>query len=633
MNTNPKIKKYRIRRGSSLLGAAQAPVSAPRPSAAPARDTSENAAAPKASASPASAAAAAPQRKGRVYGIRVAPGATKDAQPASDKPAASAPAPATPANQIKAAMQAKRPAEAKAAQQPAPATPRQAANAAQTGNPAASKPGNTPKVETAAEEDNRSEKDKAIEAIRKEGLTGRELRMARRVAVQHNITASSDYDAIRQLREKGIDPFKRKNMLALAPGGAKADGSRGAQLPQTIDPGKTNLPGPAQKAEANRAKEILKIQRDIARRRRLKLFFLTIRLAIFVILPTIIAGVYYANFATPLYSTRTEFLIQKSDGGGGGGGLSGLFSGSPLAASHDSLTVQSYLQSRAAMLRLDAEYDYIAHFAQDDVDFLTRLSEDASREDAYKIYSNNIKIAFDPTEGILKMEVITIDPEEGVTYSEALLSYAEEVVDNLSQRLREDQTAVAEASFEDTRRNMEAAQQRVVDLQQRHNVISADIEVGFLSQQVSTLQGLLTQEKLRLSDLLSSARPNPALVEPVENRIKALEEEIATVRAQMTEANASGDSLVRISSELAVAQAELVSWQTMLQQTLASLEAAKLSASSQTRFLAVAVPPVSPDEPSYPRTFENTMLTFLIMAGIYLMISLTLSVLREQVSS
>jgi len=45
-----------------------------------------------------------------------------------------------------------------------------------------------------------SSKDSTIAAIRKEDLTGRELRMARRMAVRHNITASSDYDAIRQLR-------------------------------------------------------------------------------------------------------------------------------------------------------------------------------------------------------------------------------------------------------------------------------------------------------------------------------------------------------------------------------------------------------------------------------------------------
>lgn len=615
MNTNPKIKKYRIRRGSSLLAPAQENV--PPVAEATAQKTEAATSAPAADKSP------APKRKGRVYGINVTTQAPKSDTPS---PAKTDRTGQRPENQIRSAMQ---PNQAGSAEKSAAARPAQA-------NTRTAQPATAPKAnqkETAAAEDSRSEKDKAIDAIRKEGLTGRDLRMARRMAVRHNITASSDYDAIRQLRLKGVDPFKRNTMLALAPGGGASEGGGGAQLPQPVQPGKTNVPGPAISAEANRAREVLKIQQDIARRRRLKLFFLTVRLTVFVLIPTVIAAIYYASFATPLYSTRTEFLIQQADSGGSSGGLGGLFSGSPLASSQDSLTVQSYLKSRAAMQRLDAEYDYVAHFSQENLDFLTRLAPDATREDAFRTYSKNVTIAFDPTEGILKMEVITITPEEGVTYSEALLSYAEEVVDNLSQRLREDQTAVAEASFEETRRNMEEAQQRVIDLQQRHNVISSDIEITFLSQQVSTLQGLLTQEKLRLSELLSSARPNPALVEPVENRIKVLEDEIASVRAQMTETNTDGESLVRITSELAIAQAELVNWQTMLQATLQSVEAAKLSASSQTRFLAVGVPPIAPDEPSYPRTFENTLLTFMIMAGIYLMISLTLSVLREQISS
>ena len=54
-----------------------------------------------------------------------------------------------------------------------------------------------------------------IEAIQKEGLTGRQLRLARRVAQKHDLPASSDYDAVRLLRQKGIDPFKRSNMLEL----------------------------------------------------------------------------------------------------------------------------------------------------------------------------------------------------------------------------------------------------------------------------------------------------------------------------------------------------------------------------------------------------------------------------------
>ena len=49
-----------------------------------------------------------------------------------------------------------------------------------------------------------------MDAIRKEGLTGRQLRMARRVAQKHGLPATSDFDAVRLLRAKGIDPFQRR---------------------------------------------------------------------------------------------------------------------------------------------------------------------------------------------------------------------------------------------------------------------------------------------------------------------------------------------------------------------------------------------------------------------------------------
>lgn len=45
------------------------------------------------------------------------------------------------------------------------------------------------------------------------------------------------------------------------------------------------------------------------------------------------------------------------------------------------------------------------------------------------------------------------------------------------------------------------------------------------------------------------------------------------------------------------------------------------------------VEPVAPDEATYPRSLENTILAFLVFAGIYLMISLTASILREQVTT
>jgi capsular polysaccharide transport system permease protein len=71
----------------------------------------------------------------------------------------------------------------------------------------------------------------------------------------------------------------------------------------------------------------------------------------------------------------------------------------------------------------------------------------------------------------------------------------------------------------------------------------------------------------------------------------------------------------------------------VLQSALEATRQSEIEANTQVRYLTVSVRPLPSQDASYPRSFENTILAFLIFSGIYLMISLTASVLREQVSS
>jgi capsular polysaccharide transport system permease protein len=119
----------------------------------------------------------------------------------------------------------------------------------------------------------------------------------------------------------------------------------------------------------------------------------------------------------------------------------------------------------------------------------------------------------------------------------------------------------------------------------------------------------------------------------VRGDIARLEALIADLRSKLTTTSgSSGESLAQISGQLAVAQADLETRTVLMQQALQQLETARIEANKQTRYLEMSVHPVAPDQPTYPRAFENTILAFLVLAGIYLMISLTASILREQVS-
>jgi len=475
-----------------------------------------------------------------------------------------------------------------------------------------------------------------LAAIRQEGLTGRQLRMARRTAQKHGLQPASDFDAVRLLRRQGIDPFERSNMLELVvnEGRQKSDAAR---LPATVRqppvPAPPGAVAPPTVDEATRAQEILRMQRDIAARRRKRLVLLGARLLVFVLLPTMFVGYYFYNVATPFYAANSEFQIQKAEASSPAGGLAGLFGGTTFATVQDSIAVQSFLESREAMQLVDAELGLREHFSSPDIDPLNRLAPDATEEDLYDLYSRNLTIGYDPTEGLIRMEVVSADPTLSEAFSSALIRYAEERVDQMAQRLRGDQMAGATESYEDAEANMVAAQRRVVALQEQSGVLSSEAEVGALFTQISGLEVQLQQERLRLAEIQSVTRPNQTRVEVAERSIERLEALIAELRGSMTNGQSSEASLAQVSSELIVAQADLQTRQLMLAQALQQLETARIEAGRQSLYLTVSVNPVATDEAAYPRKLENTMLAFLVFSGLYLMVSMTASILREQVSA
>ena len=479
----------------------------------------------------------------------------------------------------------------------------------------------------------RSPEDPEIDAIKAEGLTGRQLRMARRTALKHGITAASDYDAVRQLRGRGIDPFARSNMLELiVSDDEKAATGAGVPAPRPgTEPAAPRAPGDALDPDT-RASEIYKVQQEIAKRRRRRLVLLATRLSFFVLLPTLIAAYYFFVIATPLYATHSAFKIDTADSGAAAGG-GGLLSGIGLGNSTDSIVVQEYLESREAMLRLDEELGFRAHFSSRQIDPLIRLAADSSDEDMYDVYRRNLQIGFDPTEGLIRMEVRAADAATSQAFSEALIGYAEERVDQMSQRVREDQMAGARDSFEEAEAQLLAAQQRVLELQEQRGVLSADAELQAVMGQIAPLETQLQDEYLTLSELLSVARPNEARVEVSRQTIARLEDRIADIRAGLTETQEGGVSLARVSSELIVAQADMETRQLILAQALQQMEVARIEANRQSLYLSMSVFPVPPDAAAYPKSLENTLLTLLVFAGIYLMLSMTASILREQISA
>lgn len=202
-----------------------------------------------------------------------------------------------------------------------------------------------------------------------------------------------------------------------------------------------------------------------------------------------------------------------------------------------------------------------------------------------------------------------------------------------TQRLRADQMSGARDSFEESEAKMLEAQTTVLELQEQLGVLDPVAESGSVMSQVTAFQTQLQEKRLELAQLNSNLRPNLARVAGVEGDIQRLQAVVDELRSDMTDGTTGVASLARVSAQLRIAETDLQTRTALMQQALQQLETARIEANRQVRYLSLGVSPIPPDEPTYPRSFENTLLAFLIFSGIYLMLSLTASILREQVSS
>jgi capsular polysaccharide transport system permease protein len=231
------------------------------------------------------------------------------------------------------------------------------------------------------------------------------------------------------------------------------------------------------------------------------------------------------------------------------------------------------------------------------------------------------------------MEVAAADPQSSYEFSEALIGYAEEQVDQLTSRLRADQMEGAQQSYEDAEQRRAGALATWLAIQEGARQIDPTSETASRMGQISTLESEKQRLELVLQARLNVDRPSEVQVQSLRDQIRNIDVLISDLRDKLTGGTGDQISLAARNTELRTAE-ENYNFQTvMVQQALTQMETARIEANRQVRYLSQSVRPVIPDEAAYPRAFENTILAFLIFSGVYLMISLTASILREQVSS
>lgn len=354
------------------------------------------------------------------------------------------------------------------------------------------------------------------------------------------------------------------------------------------------------------------------------------KLVLFCLLvPTFLSLIYFGLWASPMYIAEARFAVRGADNGiiDSGGLVSMLLpAGSNIGT--DVNIVTEYIQSPDIMEAVDKELHIFAHFASHDYDIISRLESDATRDERLSYWQWAVQPSLDPETGIVALSVKAYEPDVAKRLADAVLAKSEALVNAMSRRAQNDAITLAMREVKNAEDRVSKAQEAMRVFRDRSGMLDPTSTAGGLQGIVSELESEVVKTKAQIAEASTyMSRDAPTLV-GLRARLAAVEKQLAAEKLRLAGESKSG-SMTSIAGEYEELQIESEFARQQLVSAMTSLEAARVKAEAQSRYVVAFQVPVLPDESLYPRPFLFTLFVFvgaLVISGIC---SLIIAAVRE----
>ena len=324
-------------------------------------------------------------------------------------------------------------------------------------------------------------------------------------------------------------------------------------------------------------------------------------LALFGLLPVLLALAYFAFIKETYFQTEASFAIQTVNSapqspaanilgiGGGGAGMT------------DGYRVREYLRSAEVMQIMEQEYGYISHFEGNGP---TGPNLDLG------FYRDRVSILADQQEGILTLSVDAASPEDAVRYAGILIELARSKVGDISRSIDEDQLADLLSVEEDAQDQLNQAQARVQEVQTRQAELDPRLSAQGIYTIINSLEVQLAEAEAQRQALVANGLTESPFLPRLNARVQALERQIAEQQQRLGGSD-DGASLGRSVAAFETAVAERDAAAETLASARSTLQQARLRGLEQRKYLVLIAQAMQPTEREESRLLE----ILLILAG------------------
>ena len=350
-----------------------------------------------------------------------------------------------------------------------------------------------------------------------------------------------------------------------------------------------------------------------------------------VIIPTILSTFYFGIFASDVYISESRFVVKatKQSASDGVGLL--LQSAGFNNANEEVYATNDYIISRSALQQLNKDGAVAAAYTAPGISVFDRfnpLGWDASFEKLFKYYTNRVQVTSDSRSAISTLVVRAYSSQDAFKLNSRLLQLAEDMVNRLNTRGREDLIKYAQTEVDAAKQQARTASLALAAYRNQQGVVDPQQQAAIQLQMVSKLQDELITVKSQLIQLRAFTPENPQI--PVlEKRSRILSEEIYEQTGRVAGDN---KSLAAAAVEYQRLQLENGFAERQLAGAMASLQEARNEARRKQVYVERIVNPNRPDSALEPRRIRGIFATFVVGLIAWGILSLLLAGVREHQS-
>lgn len=434
-----------------------------------------------------------------------------------------------------------------------------------------------------------------LDAIRPEAAAGGRLRKGKRDPIGQALESGND--SMSKAQTSSTPEEKRGSVLEAPPG------LRTAERPEAAPTMRFNAIETVAEPWAD----------ELPQRRARRSLGGLLSFALCVLLPAVLAGIYYFGYASRQYEVEFRFAVRDTNGtvstSAATSGIIASLGMSSASNSNENYMVTEYMTSLQAVHDLQTKIDLRQIYSRPFIDLWSRLDASRSIEDFAKYWKNNVVTAtFDTITGISIGRVRAFTAEDSYLVAETLLSSADEMINEVAQRplreavrFSEAEVRRAEDRLRQIREDLSKYREKEGLIEPMNNVVASNAALA------GTVRGLLAQlqtDKAALSKQGLGANAPP--MRTLDMRIKATEEQLKSIESQVS-IQASGAGISPIVARYEALDLERQFAQGMLTSTMQSLEQARANAVTKRLYITPFIQPALPQTSTYPNRFVATL--------------------------